>query len=177
MSNSRTPQDLFPERITSKIEVDPITGCWNWTATLDRGYGIVGFGRKLFRMHRVAYERAIGPIPPKYQIDHLCWNRRCCNPDHLEAVTARENNMRSNSIASIAAKKTHCPKGHPYSGENLYTTPSGDRRCRECARVRRASDAARYRKSEFDANKYRTNEAYREKLLAYARWYRRNKKH
>lgn len=74
-------------------------------------------------------------------IDHLCRNPLCVNPDHLEPVTNSENVRRAAAAGAYEGNgahhraKTHCPKGHPYSGENLYRTPSGKRKCRECERA------------------------------------------
>lgn len=90
----------------------------------------------------MSHELHKGPIPEGLVIDHLCRNRGCVNPDHLEAVTQRENILRGEGLAAANARKTHCPKGHPYSGENLYVVPSsGRRQCRICADARRALSA------------------------------------
>jgi hypothetical protein len=76
-----------------RYEVSEVTGCWVWSGAVnERGYGIVGTARHgTMRAHRVAYERLRGPIPPGLQLDHLCRNRRCVSPDHLEPVTNAEN--------------------------------------------------------------------------------------
>lgn len=90
---------------------------------------------KMRLAHRVAYEIHVGPIPDGLEIDHLCRVRCCVNPDHLEPVTHRENMRRSpswNSVGRRQKAKTHCPKGHPYSGYNLIVTKSGCRFCRKC---------------------------------------------
>ena len=73
------------------VEIDPETGCWNWTASLASGYGRLLVGGRLVGSHRFMYEQHVGPIPDGFQIDHLCRNPRCCNPNHLEAVTAKTN--------------------------------------------------------------------------------------
>lgn len=99
--------------------------------------------------HRLAYEWAVGPIPPGAQIDHLCREPRCINPDHLEAVTQRENIVRGESPSAVNARKTHCLHGHEFTPENTYRRPDdGNRQCRACANERnrqRASGWARQR--------------------------------
>gem|GEM_PF-2516826 len=122
-------------------------GCWEWTAGRARGgYGSTTLrrsstrrGRTYGRMaHRVAYELLVGPIPPGLTLDHLCRNRGCVNPAHLEPVTLQENIMRSpNAVAAVNARKTHCPHGRPYRiGAN------GDRVCgSECPRWQPRVDA------------------------------------
>lgn len=125
-------------------------GCWTWTAcrTSD-GYGqIKGHRtRKLWYAHRVSYELVNGPIPDGLQIDHLCRNPSCVNPEHLEAVTPRRNTMRSRSLTAKLARQTHCKRGHPLSGDNLYQSAlrRGQRQCLTCrrARERRYREAAR----------------------------------
>lgn len=109
--------------------------CWEWKGfNAKRGYPTVGMGRhKHISLHRYMYQRFIGEIPEGLVIDHLCRNHSCGNPNHLEVVTPKENNMRGVSFASYNAKKTHCNFGHPFSGENLFVTPTGRRRCKSCA--------------------------------------------
>ena len=84
----------------------------------------------LLRAHRVAYGYLVGDIADGLTLDHLCRNRRCINPAHLEPVSAAENTRRG---IRWQLAKTHCPQGHPYAGENLITYPDGSRRaCRAC---------------------------------------------
>lgn len=120
--------------------------CWNWTgADNGHGYGVFSIHARQQYAHRIAYELHVGPIPAGTEIDHLCRNRRCVNPDHLEAVSHAVNMHRGDTIAAKNAAKTHCPKGHPFDDANTAYRPNGGRRCRACAaeyqRKRRAGAA------------------------------------
>ena len=88
------------------------------------------------RAHRIAYELRFGPVPVGMQLDHLCGNRRCVNPTHLQCVTPRENTLRGRSLSAVRARRTHCPRGHPLAGENVYRWPGrpNARYCRACWR-------------------------------------------
>src|SRR5262249_40016004 len=85
------------ERLMEKVDLEGANGCWNWQGSLNpRGYGKIGTGGRhgTALVHRVAWEIAVEPIPNGLTIDHLCRNKRCVNPDHLEPVTALENHRR-----------------------------------------------------------------------------------
>lgn len=98
-------------------------GCWEWSLTHTHdGYARIGSRVA----HRVGYELLVGPIPAGLELDHLCCNPGCVNPTHLEPVTHAENRRR--------ARREHCIRGHPRSGDNLYVSPDGSRNCRECNR-------------------------------------------
>ena len=104
--------------------------CWLWLGGKDReNYGKFWVDGKDRRAHRFAYELFRGPIPKGCEIDHLCLTPACVNPDHLEAVTHRENMARSNC-------RTRCNRGHPLQGDNVYFVGNNERRCRECERIR-----------------------------------------
>ncbi|KKL58908.1 hypothetical protein LCGC14_2220650 [marine sediment metagenome] len=122
------------ERFWSKVVFPEDSDCWLWAASINNnGYGEFWAGDKYVKAHRWAYEYLIGPIPAGLTIDHLCRNRPCVNPAHMEAVTHAEN-VRRGARAAAFRNKTHCPRGHPYSEENTYITASGWRRCRACNR-------------------------------------------
>lgn len=128
-------------------------GCWNWpTKPMNTGYGLSyvrqpdGSLRKA-NTHRLAYEMLVGPVPAGMHLDHLCSNRRCCNPAHLEVVTPRENIMRGVGPSAQNARKTHCSLGHALDMANTYITPSGERTCRECRREAARRYKARKRRA------------------------------
>lgn len=117
-------------RFDAKYAVDP-DGCWVWTDAARAGYGFLLVNGKKQMAHRVSYELHVGPIPEGLQIDHLCRNKLCVNPTHLEPVTQRENILRSDNMAARWARRTEC---HVCGGELKWR---GDRRyCVECERRR-----------------------------------------
>lgn len=142
MAISKTPLE---RRIMNKFTAGD--DCWEWKAGRNQsGYGVIGAGGnggRPLRAHRVLYEILVGPIPAGLDIDHLCRNRGCVNPAHLEPVTRSENVRRG--IAPLvtrqrAAERTHCKRGHEFTPENTYMqklrTGSLARSCRKCAALR-----------------------------------------
>lgn len=136
----RHPQYVpVEERIFDKVdkagpipESRPDLGpCWIWTASRDeQGYGQIGIGRKPRRAHRVVYEVLIGPVDPRLELDHLCRNRSCVNPGHLEPVTRLENARRG---ISYWGSRSACANGHEYTRASSYWNGK-QRRCRVCSR-------------------------------------------
>ena len=123
------------DRFAAKIALAD-NGCHEWIASRNNnGYGTfaVGGGRSTVA-HRWSYEYHVGPIPDGLDLDHLCRNRACVNPDHLEPVTTSTNLHRAVGMGQANARKTHCPMGHPYAGDNLYIPPCrpNNRMCRAC---------------------------------------------
>ena len=117
-------------------KVDASGDCWEWTASRTRdGYGQFKIDQVWNLAHRYVWELLVGGIPKGFQIDHLCRNTGCVNPDHLEPVTPRENTMRGSGFSALNARKTHCIHGHPFDEANTYIAPgSPGRICRECGR-------------------------------------------
>ena len=102
------------DRFWSKVSKSD--GCWTWLGGLDgKGYGYFRLGSRMVGSYRLAYELLIDPVPDGLVLDHLCRNRKCVNPWHLEPVTNRENVLRGSGITAMQARQTHCKRGHAYA--------------------------------------------------------------
>ena len=120
------------ERYVSKIAFAEGSDCWYWKGYVGRsGYGFFRCNLSNYA-HRVSYEWFVGSIPEGLQVDHLCRVRNCVNPDHLEAVTRKENILRGISASALNAQKTNCKRNHPLTEENTYVRPNGARNCKVC---------------------------------------------
>lgn len=128
------------KRLLEKIDVRGPDECWLWLGRCAGRYPVFWLDGAPRKAHRVMYELEVGPIPEGPTVDHVCHNKLCLNPWHLEAVTLQVNCQRR------SARITHCPAGHPYSPENTYLY-GGRRDCRECRaeRVVRHRERARTR--------------------------------
>lgn len=143
------------DRIRERIQVDPVTGCHNWTGRrIWNGYGLVTIKQTACLIHRLIWESVHGPIPEPLEIDHLCRNKLCCNPEHLRVVTARENTLSSDNLCAQNARKLVCPRcGGPYS-KHLRTDGREERVCRVCT-------------NEYFRNRYHNNEQIRKYAADY----------
>ncbi len=133
--NRRIMGEPITDRLRARFQVGD--GCWEWTGRrrAENSYGHIGFQGRNLLAHRLVYELLVGPIPDGHELDHLCRNKGCVNPDHLEVVTHQENMKR------LMALKTHCPSGHEYTEANIYWY-DGRRLCRRC----RLGDRAEHRR-------------------------------
>lgn len=134
---------MVPSFVADKIEMSA-TGCWLWgQAVSDNGYGVIRRNGRLWKSHCWVYSQMVGPIPTGMDLDHLCRNRSCCNPDHLEPVTRSENLHRGEG----AVVSLMCKHGHWKLGDNLFLDPKTQRRfCRTCGRRIKRESARRRRK-------------------------------
>ncbi len=114
-----------------------VDGCWLWQWGLtEHGYAsFIGDDKRPVYAHRWSYERFVGPIPEGLVIDHLCRNRGCVRPDHLEPVPQRVNTARGTSNGAVARTWETCLHGHPRTPENTYVRRNGWIMCKPCARA------------------------------------------
>ena len=135
------PQPTPQERFWAKVQQGD-GGCWLWTGATSSGYGAVRWNGRREPAHRIAYELMVSDIPDGLILDHLCRNRPCVNPYHLDPVTVAVNNYRGFGWSGLNLRVMSCPQGHPYDDENTYARiDRNGRECRACSAERRAARA------------------------------------
>jgi hypothetical protein len=130
MTRKSPPTRPIRERLLERLEVDE-NGCWIWQGTRDKlGYGYLSVKNRPARVHRLSYTMFVGPIPDGLVLDHLCRTPACANPEHLEAVTQRENTIRG--LVAHVIQTGCCVHGHLVEGANAIKRSTGGVQCREC---------------------------------------------
>lgn len=137
MGDLRAAAQAVETTFWSRVDRRGPNECWSWLGPIRHrrmGYGGFSLNGRMQLAHRVAYALVKGDISDGLQIDHLCRNGRCVNPDHLEAVDNRTNVLRGDTITAANAAKTACIHGHLFDAENTRLRPDGKRDCRQCQR-------------------------------------------
>lgn len=136
MAKPNPTTEIRKARVWSRVNVSGPDECWLWNGPIGHeGYGYVSWAGRNHTSHRAVWESVFGPAAQGMEVDHLCRNRACCNPKHLELVEKAVNVLRGVSPPALNARKTHCPIGHPLEGSNLIVgNRSGKvfRQCRLC---------------------------------------------
>jgi hypothetical protein len=152
---SKNGQRRSIEAIVTQVRLDPVTGCHVWIGYRNKSnYGLARFQGRRQLVHRIVWEYKYGPVPEALQLDHICRNTSCCNPEHLRAVTAQVNVLASDNLCAQNARKTRCPK---CAGE-YSVMKDGRRFCRPCFNKNYA-EYVRRRRAEDPEFKQRLNQA------------------
>lgn len=125
-------------RFWTKVIVGTKDECWIWTGSKDKkGYGSFRVAKdKCNKAHIFSWVLHFGLVPKGLHVDHKCENESCVNPFHLQLLTNEKNNEKSSSPSAENKRKTHCHRGHPFEGDNLYVEPNGRRVCLTCKGAR-----------------------------------------
>ena len=141
MTITKSPAERFWPKVNKS------DGCWEWTAAKVKGYGSFYGGECTVLAHRFSYELLVAPIPDGLVIDHLCRNKACVNPDHLEVVTQAKNVERGISAEATRlryASRTHCKNGHELPADARVVKSGTGRTYRLCYVCKLASARRRY---------------------------------
>jgi hypothetical protein len=154
------------QRFFSKVSINQEiawnnTPCWTWTAHSYAGYGLFKWLNTNTLVHRLMYAWLVEPLPRQHgfpttsEIDHLCRNRACCNPVHLELVTPSINKQRSTNPSAVNKQKTHCIKGHAFDEENTYYRIRNGKQVRDCKTCCREWQAAHIEERRMWSRQYK----------------------
>jgi hypothetical protein len=135
MLDARTIPTFNAQDVLSQVSFDSDDKCWEWNGYITKyGYGV--YGHMGYMVHRIIYELLVDKLGTEESIDHLCKNKKCVNPNHLEVVSLRENVLRSNNFYAINARKSYCKHGHIFDDDNTYIHPKrGTRHCKKCNKL------------------------------------------
>lgn len=131
MSLAGNPDEI--QILGGMVDASPATGCWNWRGRVDRGYGRVVAEGVLRSLHRLVWISVHGDLPSRVQLDHMCRNRACVRPAHMDPVTNAENQRRV--FRRHRVQITVCPQGHVLDGENGIPTEAGGLICATCCQT------------------------------------------
>jgi hypothetical protein len=164
--------EFILDRFLSKIKFCE-NGCWQWTSKGSGGYGRFWTGEKQVLAHVYSYSMFKGTISRPLEPDHLCRNRLCVNPDHLELVTRTENTKRG-LLVDLRVKNTHCISGHLMDDKNTRINTDGHRMCRQCHNIKNGLYSRSHKKKFAEySHKYYWNHV--DECRAKAREYQRSK--